>query len=111
MSVLSPGNACTAVCHHISSSAGYTDRKPCLFDAVLEPQLCETPQSVVRLLNLAVARAVLRKHTVAVAFAELDERPRSESTVVAVDAAAGMRLLHWRVAAVVGIRPRMVTAA
>jgi len=110
MSVLSPGNACTVVCHHISSSAGYTDRKPCLFDAVLEPQLCETPQSVVRLLNLAVARAVLRKHTVAVAFAELDERPRSESTVVAVDA-AGMRLLGWRVAAVVGIRPRMVTAA
>jgi len=105
---------CTAVYHHISSSADYTDHKPCLFDVALEPKLYETLQSVVRLRNLAVAltsRAVLRKHTVAVAFVELDARLRLGSTVVAVDA-AGMGRLGLRVAAVVGNRrPRMVTAA
>jgi len=84
-----------------------------LSDVALELKLCETHRLVVRLPNLAVAltaRAVLRKHTVAVAFAVLDAHLRLESIVAVVDA-AGMCLLGLRAAAVVGNRPRMVTAA
>lgn len=71
-----------------------------------------TDRSVVRLPILAVAlpaRAVLRKHIVAVAVAELGARLRSGSTMVAVDV-AGRCLLGSRAAAV-GNRPGMVTAA
>ena len=105
-----------AVCHHISSSAGYTDRKPCLSGVALELKLCGRHRSVVRLPILAVAltaRAELRKHNVAVVaavVAVLGARLRSGSTKVAVDA-AGMSRLGLQAAAVVGNRPRMVTAA